>query len=186
MLQIAIGIITGLTLGASFVITLLVGLVLTFGVTALLYTMPQLGSPSPAMVDTVQQFANGYYDQSSQASNWTSWANAFSYWELGTSSVYAARQLHSSWNDVQVSDIAWGAQAAAFAFSMLSVALAFIAEDGGGMIATDSAIVRAAVSVLLEIPGLAKPSPSRTLDIVIFGLDATTVGVSIAELHSGK
>ena len=51
-------------------------------------------------------------------------------------------------------------------------------ENGGGRNATDPALVLVTVSALLEMPEFTKLSSIRTLDGVIFGLDAATVGIS--------
>ena len=59
-------------------------------------------------------------------------------------------------------------------------------ENGGGRNAADPALVLVAVSALLEMPGFTKLSSTITRDGVIFGLDAATVGISIAELQYGK
>lgn len=59
-------------------------------------------------------------------------------------------------------------------------------ENGGGRNAADPALVLVAVSALLEMPGFTKLSSTITRDGVIFGLDAATVGISIAELKHGK
>ncbi len=185
VLQIATGVITALSLGADFLVNILVSLVLALGVSALLYTLPSLSSPSPSMVYASQDFADEFHSQAAQESNWTSWADAFGYWENGLSDSYAAGQLTAAWSDVKVSDFAFGAQAASFAFALEGSAMEFYAQHGGGMLATISGIVLGMISVLLEIPGLLKPSPTRMLDGAIFGLDGSTVGISIAELKAG-
>ena len=63
---------------------------------------------------------------------------------------------------------------------------------GTAVLASDIAIVLAGVSVVLEIPALASWSKigtsvqDHTTDLIIFGLDTSDVGLSIAELANGE
>jgi hypothetical protein len=160
----------------------------TFGITALSYELPAVSSPSAAMADSCQTFTNGFYSQSSQAGNWTSWAYAFAFWETGASDAYAFQQLRSAAGD---SLLDFCLQYTSFAFALLSSGLSFVATDlkssdpGLAMANSDASIVLGVLSVVLEIPALAKLSATRTLDFVILGMDAATVGISIAEVSSG-
>lgn len=98
-LEVAMGVVTGLTLGSASLISILVGLVLSFGIAAIEAEVPGASAPSSAMVSACESTANEYLNQSSQAGNWTSWADAFVYWEAGTSNAYAFQSLRDGWAD---------------------------------------------------------------------------------------
>ncbi len=185
VIQIVIGVITALTFGGTFLLNMLIGLILALSITALIYSLPQFGSPSPAMVNSCQEFAGQYSNQASQENNWTSWTDAFSYWEGGTSTTYAAQQLSSAWSDTSVSSFVFLSQAASFGFALEGIALEAIGQIDHDMLASDSGVVLAAVSFVLEIPALVKPGPIKSLDLAIFGMDLAAVGIGVAEWSAG-
>lgn len=190
VLQIGLGILTGLSLGATFLVNIIIGLILSFGVTALLYVLPGVSSPSPGMVDSCQTFANGYLSQTPQANNWTSWADAFLFWETGTSDAYAFQQLRATWTAKEASVVEFGLQEVSFALGLISTGLGFMAKDvkasnpGLATESTDGSLLTAFLSIILEVPGAVK-SPIKTLDLAIIAMDISSFGIDVAELTAG-
>ena len=94
-LSVALNIVKGVGFGSEFLVSILIGLILSVGLTALQYLLPGITSPSPQMVTSLQTFSNNYWPQTAQAPNWTSMSSAFSYWENGASDTYAFTGLTS-------------------------------------------------------------------------------------------
>ncbi len=191
VIQVAIGVMTAVTFGAGSILTsIIVGLVLSFGVTALLVILPTLISPGTAMVNSCQSFSQNFLSQPSQAGNWTTWADAFGFWQVGTSNVVAFQELRVAWAG-EGSMFDFATQTAAFAFGLLADAFVFYAnylygthDTPDAITTTNNAIVVGAVSVILEVPSLIH-SEDKTLDGVILGMDTLAWGISAAELKSG-
>ena len=191
VIQVAIGRLTAVTFGAGSILTsIVVGLVLSLAVTAILYVLPALISPGTAMVNSCQSFSQSFLSQPSQAGNWTTWADTFGFWQVGTSNVVAFQALREAWaGEGSVFDFV--TQTAAFAFGLLVDAFAFYAnylygthDTPDAITTTNNAIIVGAVSVILEVPSLIH-SEDKTLDGVILGMDALAWGISAAELESG-
>jgi hypothetical protein len=184
VLETAIVVISCFSLGSTFLVNILIGALIGVGLTFLMAALPTLTSPSSAMVNTLDSFAGEYASQGQEYENWTSWANAFAYWEGGPSNEYAAIQLTVAWSNPQLS------QAASFAFALLSFTMASYGGAGGGMSATNSAVVLDAVSVLLELASLKKPAglaqDLSTMDLTIAGFDTVALGIDIGEWDKGE
>ncbi|MCL4324083.1 MAG: hypothetical protein M1144_01245, partial [Candidatus Thermoplasmatota archaeon] len=192
VIQVAIGILTGVSLGTVAILQqILIGLILTFGITALLYTLPSLTSPGRAMVNSCQTFANNILPQPSQAANWTTWADTFVYWETGASNAVAFQGLREGWTNAETGIGTFVAQTIAFTFGLLGTSFAFYAHylksngDAPDASATTiNAFIVTAVSLVAEGAAF-KSSTDRVLDAAILGMDATAFGISIAEWKAG-
>ncbi|MGA8663515.1 MAG: IPT/TIG domain-containing protein [Thermoplasmata archaeon] len=178
------------TLGADEIIqTLLVGLVLTVGMSAISVILPAITSPSPALSSSAEEFANGSANQTPQAKNWTSWGGAFLSWEDGFSNSYAASSLQTDWSKTaEVPDDAYMEEADSFVFALMADALSQYANNGGGMIASDAALVCSFLSVGLEELSLLsiEASSIEAMDLVVLGMDIFALGVTCAELQAGE
>jgi hypothetical protein len=171
------------TLGASVLVNILVGALVGVGLTLLMAALPVLISPSTAMVSACQEYAGSFANQNTESENWTAWGDAFAYWEAGPSNEYAAIQLAVAWSNPLVGE------ATSFAFAILSLAMDWFADSGGGMEASVSALVLAATSLVLELASLKQPkgltSSMGTVDLVIAGMDTFSVGWDSWEFSQG-
>jgi hypothetical protein len=196
IVQVVLGIITGITLGAATIAKqLIVSLLITFVITAILYTLPHLTSPGAAMVNACETYSANFISPSGQQASWTSWANAFAYWETGISDAYAFSALKDAWMTAESPVWVFAAQATSFAFALLGTAFTVFAnyENGNhdptdGQGASDAALILAGVSLVFEFIALKQPyktKSDKTLDVVIFALDLSTFGIAGAELSAG-
>lgn len=106
------------------------------------------------------------------AAEWTTWTNAFTYWENGPSDAFAASELSFAWSVPAVG------QAAGLAFALASLAMTLYAGGGGGAVASVSATVFAGISILLEIKAVA--SPAAKAESSLAAMDAIIGGVDVA------
>jgi len=186
IVEVVLGIVTALSFGTSFVLPLIIGLVLSFGIAGAEVTLPSVGEPSPSLVNSWQEFAAAYTTQSPQAANWTSWESAFGYWETGTSTTYAAQQLSTDWNSLgKLVSGEFTVEATAFGLSLLGFGCGLYYTDGGGQLAAICAVTLALVSLGLTALTLRIPAgvedENNMLALTIAILDGVTIGIAITE-----
>jgi hypothetical protein len=119
-----------------------------------------------------------------QGENWTSWLNAFAYWEAGPSNEWAAIALSGAWGEPQVG------QVVALAFAVVALGMGWAAANGAGMIATDGSIVCAATSLVISYAAskespLASPPGVKMLNGASYLMDGGALVWDISELRSG-
>ena len=190
--QIAIGILTGITLGVgTFVSQILISLLITFALTAVAIVIPAIASLGTATVDACQKVSSNYNSQVSQATAWQTWAETFSYWENGASSSYAFKALVSAYSDAKVGALPFVAQAVSFGFALAGIAFGVQADilqssqPSIATIATITAVIFNAIIITLEAMLLTKPSPTRSLDVAITVMDTGAFGIEYAEWQGG-
>ena len=110
-------------------------------------------------------------------------------WEDGFSNSYAASSLQTDWSKTaEVPDDAYMEEADSFVFALMADALSQYANNGGGMIASDAALVCSFLSVGLEELSLLsiEASSIEAMDLVVLGMDIFALGVTCAELQAGE
>ena len=188
--EIGLGILTALSIGGSFLVQLLVGMVLALGIQALASSIPQVGNPTGALIYTWMNWTGLFTSQQSQAGNWTSWANAWAYWETGVSNTYAAQQLTRDYSNYgKLISGEFSSEVVAFGLSLLAfgcaVAVTHFKNDPNAQIGAITAIILAGVSLGLAVRYLKWPTNSlddqNILAVVIAVMDGTAIGIALSE-----